>query len=137
MEACAYTTHHLVKNSDLNHHGTLYAGRCAEWFVESGFTAAASLTKPANIVCLKIHSMHFSQPAWPGDILCFESKVVHAGRTSLVSHISVMKGGKLLLDGFITFIHVDARGKPIPHGIQLNPTSPEDIRLQREASQLK
>jgi hypothetical protein len=27
----------LVKSEDLNHHGTLFAGRTAEWFVESGF----------------------------------------------------------------------------------------------------
>ena len=31
-----YKTYHLVKSEDLNHHGTLYAGRNAEWFVESG-----------------------------------------------------------------------------------------------------
>jgi acyl-CoA hydrolase len=137
MEVIAYTTHHLIKNGDLNHHGTLYAGRCADWFVESGFIAAASLTRPENIVCLKIHGLLFSQPAWPGEILCFESKVVFAGRTSLISHVSVIKGGTSLLDGFITFIHVDSQGKPIPHGIQLDPSSPEDIHLQQEAARLK
>ena len=35
-----YKTYHLVKGEDLNHHGRLYAGRNAEWFVESGFIAA-------------------------------------------------------------------------------------------------
>ena len=30
-------TMRLVKSEDLNHHGTLFAGRTAEWFVESGF----------------------------------------------------------------------------------------------------
>jgi acyl-CoA hydrolase len=49
-----YTTR-LVKSEDLNHHGTLFAGRTAEWFVESGFIAAARLINPQNIVCLKIH----------------------------------------------------------------------------------
>jgi len=29
-------TMRLVKSEDLNHHGTLFAGRTAEWFVESG-----------------------------------------------------------------------------------------------------
>jgi len=137
MQITTYQTHHLIKSGDLNHHGTLYAGRCADWFVEAGFTAAASLTNPENIVCLKIHGLLFSQPAWPGDILCFMSKVVHAGRTSLISHVSVMKGGKSLLEGFITFIHVDAKGKPIPHGITLSPVSAEDIRLQQAAAALK
>ena len=34
-------THHFVKSEDLNHHGTLFAGRTAEWFVEAGLMAAA------------------------------------------------------------------------------------------------
>ena len=36
-----YSSMRLVKGEDLNHHGTLYAGRTAEWFVEAGFIAAA------------------------------------------------------------------------------------------------
>ena len=36
-------THHFVKTEDLNHHGTLYAGRTAEWFVEVGLMAAQDL----------------------------------------------------------------------------------------------
>ena len=28
---------HLVKSEDLNHHGTLFAGRTAEWLVERRF----------------------------------------------------------------------------------------------------
>ncbi len=44
---------HLVKSEDLNHHGTLYAGRTAEWFVETGFVSAAKLLPPERIVCLR------------------------------------------------------------------------------------
>ena len=29
-----YYTTRLVKSEDLNHHGTLFAGRMSEWFVE-------------------------------------------------------------------------------------------------------
>lgn len=46
-----FTTYHLVKSEDLNHHGTLFAGRGAEWFVESGFIAAANLVNPKNLIC--------------------------------------------------------------------------------------
>ena len=38
----ALKTCRLIKSEDLNHHGTLFAGRCAEWFVESGFIAVAA-----------------------------------------------------------------------------------------------
>ena len=61
----------LVKGEDLNHHGTLFAGRTAEWFVESGFIAATSLLNPRSVVCLKIHGMFFTKPAKSGDVLKF------------------------------------------------------------------
>lgn len=137
MDVIPYTTYHLIKHDDLNHHGTLYAGRCADWFVECGFIAAASLTKPENIVCLKIHGLLFSQPAVLGDILCFESKIVYAGKTSLMAHVQVIKKGKSLLEGYITFIHADLEGKPLPHNITITPTKPEDIQYQQEAKRLR
>lgn len=61
-------TMRLVKSEDLNHHGTLFAGRTAEWFVESGFIAATTLLDPKNIVCLKIHGMYFTSPAKPSEV---------------------------------------------------------------------
>ena len=136
MDILTFQTHHLVKHNDLNHHGTLYAGRCADWVVEAGFTAAASITKPENIVCLKIHDLLFNKPAQLGDLLRFESKVVYAGRSSLISYIRILRDERSILEAFITFIHVDRDGKPIPHGITIIPTLPEDIALQKQAGQL-
>nr|MBP8858314.1 acyl-CoA thioesterase [Anaerolineaceae bacterium] len=76
MDVVSFTTHHLIKSEDLNHHGTLYAGRSAEWFVESGFTAAASLCGPEHILCVMIHGMEFSHPVQLGEIVTFTSKIV-------------------------------------------------------------
>ena len=83
----------LVKSEDLNHHGTLFAGRTAEWFVESGFIAVASMLNPQNVVCLKIHGMFFTKPAVSGDVLKFSSKVVYAGNSSITSYVHVEKNG--------------------------------------------
>ena len=136
MEIVTYTSSHLVKSEDLNHHGTLYAGRTAEWFVESGFIAAASLTRPENIVCLKIHGMTFSRPVKKGEIVSFESKVVHTGKSRIVSYIRVKAAGQVVVEGFITFVHVDLEGKPLPHGVVIAPETPEDIELQAKAKEL-
>lgn len=137
MEIKTFTTHHLVKQGDLNHHGTLYAGRSADWFVESGFIAAAGLAKPENIVCLKIHGMTFDKPAQRGDILCCESRVILAGKTSLMVHVQITNNNETLLQGFLTFIHVDLDGNPIAHGIKLEHTTSEEIRLMEEAKRIK
>jgi acyl-CoA hydrolase len=136
MDVITFTTQHLVKSEDLNHHGTLYAGRTAEWFVESGFIAAASLTKPENIVCLKIHGMTFTRPVKRGELVAFYSKIVLVGKSRLVAHIQVLGSGQKVVEGFITFVHVDLSGKTIPHGLVIVPTTPEDIALQEQARQL-
>lgn len=129
----------LVKSEDLNHHGTLFAGRSAEWFVEAGFIAAASALPTHNIVCLKIHGMTFTHPVPPGAIACFESKIVQAGRTSLVTYIRLKVRGREepVLDGFITFVHVNGEGKPQPHGLTLEFETDEERRLNQEARSLR
>lgn len=137
MEIKTFTTHHLVKQGDLNHHGTLYAGRSADWFVGSGLIAAAGLAKPENIVCLKIHGMTFVKPAQRGDILRCESRVILAGKTSLMVHVQIANGNETLLQGYLTFIHVDRDGKPIPHGIELEYSSDEEMCLMKEAKRIK
>jgi len=136
MDVVTYTTQHLVKSEDLNHHGTLYAGRTAEWFVESGFIAAATLTKPENIVCLKIHGMTFTRPVRRGELVAFYSKIVHVGKSRMVAYIQVVASGQKVVEGFITFVHVDLEGHALPHGLTIVPTSPEDIALQAEAKNL-
>lgn len=129
----------LVKSEDLNHHGTLFAGRTAMWFVESGFIAAASLTNPENIVCLNIHGMLFLKPIHNGAIVRFESKVALAGKTRLVSYVKVVdnRSDEFLLDGFISFVHVDRQGRPVPHGIVIETADPEDRALQERARNLR
>ena len=129
-------TQHVVMSGDLNHHGTLYAGRTAEWFVESGFIAAASLTKPENIVCLKIHGMLFSRPVHLGEIVCFKSRIVSAGRTSMIAFIETRVKEDVVISGFITFIHADAQGHPIPHGLNIEAVTDEEKALVERAEKL-
>ncbi len=128
----------LIKSEDLNHHRTLFAGRCAEWFVEAGFIACASVLPPRNIVCLQIHGLSFTHPAQSGDIARFTSKIVHTGRTSLKVYVTLHIQQKIepIVEGFITFVHVDEKGNSEPHELTLEISSPEDIELNRRAAAL-
>lgn len=130
-------THHFVKTEDLNHHGTLYAGRTAEWFVEAGLMAAAQDLVPGNIVCVKIHGMNFSHPIHLGDTVKFISRVVYAGRTSVIANIALYDKGTEILNDFITFVNVDSEGKPEPHHLQIIPETEEEKALQQKAISLK
>jgi acyl-CoA hydrolase len=136
MEINTYKIHHLIKSEDLNHHGTLFAGRAAEWFVEAGFVAAASLTHPENIVCMKIHGMVFSRPVRLGEIICFESKIVNTGKSRIIAYIEMKGKDQVIVKGFITFVNVDAAGHALPHGIVIEPGTPEDSVLQEQAKNL-
>ena len=131
------TTYRPVMSQDLNHHGTLYAARTAEWFVEVGFIAAASITRPENIVCVKIYSMEFLRPVQKGEVLKLESKVVLVGRTSMVVYVHGSVGNQLAVKGFISFVNVDANGKPQPHGVTITPDNETDLALQKEAEALR
>ena len=139
IEPKAVYTTRLVKSEDLNHHGTLFAGRTAEWFVESGFISAATLVEPKGIVCLKIHGMYFTKPVKPGQIVNFTSKIVYTGNTSLVSHIQVTStdSEEPIVSGFITFIYVNEATKSTPHNIEICPKTDEDKILYELAKNLK
>ncbi len=124
--------------ADLNHHGTLFAGQGAKWFVEAGFIAAANLTAPENIVCVNIHGMQFKKRVPAGTVIRYESKVVLTGKSRVVSFVRAMKSRneELLVEGFITFVHVDLDGRSLPHGITIEAITPEDIVLQERAKAL-
>jgi len=138
MKPKTFNYDRLVKSEDLNHHSTLFAGRCSEWFVEAGFIAVASVLPPSNIVCLKIHGLTFTKPISSGDIASFESKIILSGRSSLKVYVALKHRDENdpLVKGFITFIHVDKKGKAIPHGLSLELSEPEDIELNRQAKML-
>jgi len=131
---------HLVKSEDLNHHGTLFAGRMSEWFVEACFIAGAKITRsPKSIVCLKIHGLRFNFPANKGDIINIETQIAKAGRSSFVIYGKTTKNNdsEILAEGFITFVFVDEKGNSIPHGIVLDePKTDEEITLRKLAQAL-
>lgn len=131
------TASHMVKSVDLNHHGTLYAGRAAEWVVETGFmTARAALDcSPANIVCVRMNGMDFREPVRAGETIVMEGRPVTVGRTSISIYVKVTtlrphQPPKLATEGLLTFVHV-IEGKAMPHGVTAEPTAdPELQRLQ-------
>ncbi|MBU5438986.1 acyl-CoA thioesterase [Tissierella sp. MSJ-40] len=131
----------LVKSEDLNHHGTLFAGRMAEWFIESCFICGAKATeKPENIVCVNVHGLTFKTPGNKGDIINLESRIAKAGKSSFMVYGKITKNNseEILSDGFITFVFVDENGKTIPHNIVLNdPIDEEDMKIRKRAESLR
>ena len=131
----------LVKSKELKHHGTLFAGRMAEWFVEACFICGAKATKmPENIVCVNVHGLTFTEPGNRGDIINLETRIAKTGRTSFTVYGKITKNdsNKILSDGFVTFVFVDENGKAIPHNIVLEESVNEvDREIRERAKNLK
>ncbi|MGL5437210.1 MAG: acyl-CoA thioesterase [Lachnospiraceae bacterium] len=136
MDIRPIITHHFVKSEDLNHHGTLFAGRTAEWFIEAGLMAAAVYVPANNIVCARIHGMTFMRPIQLGSVTQILSKVVYTGKSSLIANIRLYVQDTEILNGFITFVNVDENGSPKAHHIKIQAETPEDIALHEEAQKL-
>lgn len=136
-----YDTYKLVKSEDLNHHGTLFAGRMSEWFVESCFISVANGYKhPENLVCIKIHEIKFMKPIRKGDIINIKSKIVYVGNTSITAYGKVTRNDSedILVEGFLTFVCVDENGIKMKHNLSIDePKTEEDILLIKRVNELR
>lgn len=118
------TISHLIKSEDLNHHGTLFAGRMAEWLVEASFIAAARLVgRPEDVVCVQIHGMSFDRAAARGDLIEIRADVAYLGTKSITVHAAVFVNERAepAVSGLSTFVTVDREGTPYAHGLALPP----------------
>lgn len=125
MESTPHETiiSHLIKLEDLNHHGTLFAGRMSEWMVEACFIAASRLVgRPEDVLCAEIHCMSFKKPATKGDIIEIRTRVAYLGTTSITVYGEASTGKDRLpaVISVMTFVTVEPQGKPYAHGMTLS-----------------
>ena len=55
----------------------------------------------------------------------------------MIAYVQTDAHGEVVLDGFITFVHVDSSGRPLKHGVNVSPTTPEEIELHEKALKLR
>ena len=126
----------LVKLADLNHHQTFFAGRCAEWFLESSYFAVAQYVDTKDTVLMMLHGIDWHFPIFAGDIVTYESKVVAAGHSTLTVFTKMYRSRepeKVAAEGFATFSYLDENHKSKPHGIVITPENEEERRLNEAA----
>lgn len=134
-----HQTNYLVKSEDLNHHGTLYAGRSSEWFVQAGFICLAYNLEPSSIVCLKVHGIEFLSPVRAGHVVTYSGQIVRTGRSTITVYIEARdyRSTEILISrGFITFCHVDENTQSKPHGLDFVPQNEREKELNAIAIQL-
>lgn len=127
------TTYHLVRGMDLNHHGTLFAGKAALLFVESGFIVSSLALQTNEIVCLRIHGMLFKHPVKSGETIGLTSQVIYAGTSSVGVYVKVFieSSREFVVDGFLTFVKADEQThKPVAHNTLIEIDNEEAAALQ-------
>ncbi len=116
-------TRHLVRPADLNHHGTLYGGRIAEWMTEAAFIGMAQIlghTDHAVIVSTK--DLTIKKPVNPGTVFELGYEIVATGTTSItvkVTGVDMLSPETVHAEGTFIFVTIDENGTKKAHGITL------------------
>lgn len=137
-----FNSTHLVKSEDLNHHGTLYAGRSVDWMVEAAFNCAAQEHGiPDELVCIKIEEMIYKQPVEAGDIFIINSVVARASGSSILVHVDActQMSRTSCVEGFITFVSWDAKTRTSkPHRLKMDePADAREAEIRARAAKYK
>jgi len=129
---------HLVKSEDLNHHQTLYAGRCVEWCVEMAYiTAQRCFREPRPLVFMSIRSLSIRAAVRVGEILELTGRVDYLGESTIGVRIDGYKaqngeGSKPVVTGTFLFCTIDEEGKAIPHGLAGSDAAPASPSRAKE-----
>lgn len=116
-------TRHLVRPEHLNHHGTLFGGRIAEWMTEAAFIGIAEIlghTDHAVIVSTK--DLTIKRPVAPGSVLQLDYETETVGTTSItirVRGVDMLNPDTEFCSGTFIFVTVDENGHKRAHGIRL------------------
>ncbi len=112
---------HLVKGEDLNHHHTLYGGRCVEWCVHAAYIAAeACFDTPTPLVFMSIRSLSMRRPARLGDIVRFRGTIDYVGESTIGVRVNATllqprEEEALVATGTFLFCTVDEAGRSVAH----------------------
>ncbi|HPF40978.1 MAG TPA: acyl-CoA thioesterase [Phycisphaerae bacterium] len=115
------TTTQLVKSEDLNHHQTLYAGRCVEWCVQAAYIAAERCFAVATpVVFMSIRGLSMRSPARLGELVQFTGVIDYVGSSTIgvrieASTVQPIDQPRAIATGRFLFCTVDENGRAIAH----------------------
>ena len=110
---------YMVFPNDLNANNTVFGGRIMAMMDR---IAAVVADRHSRQVCVtvSVDDVHFLAPAKGGDTLVFSTSVNRAWNTSMEIGVRVMaennytQESRHVLSAYMTFVAVDAAGKPVP-----------------------
>jgi len=120
----------LVTGADLNHHQTLYAGRCVEWAVQAAYIGAESCFATAQpLVFMSIRNFSMRSAVQVGEMLRLQAAVDYVGDSTIgiqvrITTVQPKDTPRVVGRGRFLFCTVDAAGHSQSHGLpELNPAA--------------
>ena len=110
----------LMMPRDTNPAGTIFGGVILSYLDQAG--AEAALQRGARkVVTVAMKDVVFSEPVYIGDLVSFYAELLHVGKTSLRVKVLVQASRRwdrtevvTVTEAEITYVNVDADGKPTP-----------------------
>ncbi len=127
----------LVLPNDANVLGNMLGGRVMHHMDMAGFLAANRHCRQACVTAAMEH-LDFLNPVRVGEAIVLDARVVYAGRTSMDVRVDVQSENLLTgirkptSSAIMTFVAVDASGRPVPVP-PLRLVTPEDRTLHARA----
>lgn len=110
---------HLVLPPDTNALGTIFGGRIMEWADLAASIVAMRHTRQACVTA-SMDALHFIAPIHLGDIVVLKAAINYTHTTSLEIGVRVESENPKTgirshaASAYLTFVAIDAQGKPIP-----------------------
>ncbi len=108
----------LMMPRDTNHHGTIFGGVILSHIDQAGAVAALRLGC-RRVVTVAMDRVIFKQPVHVGDLVSFHAEPIRRGRTSVTVRVMVEAerrgdaGVIPVTEAEVTYVHIDADGRPI------------------------
>lgn len=105
---------------DTNGHGTIFGGIILSYIDQAG--AEEAICQGARrVVTVAMNQVVFQEPVYVGDLVSFYTELISVGRTSVTVKVLVKSARRFDRDEMvdvtkaeITYVNVDAEGRPIP-----------------------
>ena len=104
---------------DTNALGTIFGGVILSYIDQAG-AVEAHRTVPGRIVTVSMHEVVFHAPVFVGDLVCFFTRTIRVGNTSVTVDVLVeaerSSGGPKVkvTEAEVVFVHVGQDGRPVP-----------------------
>ena len=108
----------LMMPRDTNHRGTIFGGVILSHIDQAG-AVGAMREGCREVVTVAMDKVEFHQPVFVGDLVSYYAETLRIGRTSITVRVEVeacRRDNKKVpvTSADVTFVHVDAAGRPIP-----------------------